>query len=105
MGVVSGDVSVNGSPRGSSFQRKTGYVQQQDIHLPTSTVREAMRFSALLRQPGHVSKADKYAHVEAMIELLEMEAYADAIVGVPGEGKFYFTRNPSGRIGKTSLGG
>ncbi|KAM0328215.1 hypothetical protein ACHAQA_005624 [Verticillium albo-atrum] len=86
MGVVSGDISVNGITRGPSFQRKTGYVQQQDIHLATSTVREALRFSAMLRQPSTVSKKDKYASVEETIVLLEMEAYADAIVGVPGEG-------------------
>lgn len=46
-----------------------------------------MRFSAMLRRPTHVSKLEKYAHVEAMIELLEMELYADAVVGVPGEGR------------------
>ncbi|KAM0275882.1 hypothetical protein ACHAQH_007312 [Verticillium albo-atrum] len=86
MGVVSGDISVNGISRDKSFQRKTGYVQQQDIHLATSTVREALRFSAMLRQPSNVSKSQKYASVEETIKLLEMEAYADAIVGVPGEG-------------------
>ncbi|KAK2777591.1 multidrug resistance protein cdr1 [Colletotrichum kahawae] len=86
MGVVSGDMLVNGIPRDQSFQRKTGYVQQQDIHLETSTVREALQFSAMLRQPASISKQEKYAYVEEVIELLEMEAYADAIVGVPGEG-------------------
>lgn len=87
MGVVRGDISINGIARRRSFQRKTGYVQQQDIHLPTSTVREAMCFSAELRQPANVTKADKHAHVEAMIELLEMESYADAVVGIPGQGE------------------
>ncbi|GKT92070.1 multidrug resistance protein cdr1 [Colletotrichum tofieldiae] len=86
MGVVSGDILVNGIPRDQSFQRKTGYVQQQDIHLETSTVREALQFSAMLRQPKSVSKQEKYDNVEEVIKLLEMEAYADAIVGVPGEG-------------------
>ncbi|KAF6833701.1 multidrug resistance protein cdr1 [Colletotrichum musicola] len=86
MGVVSGDMLVNGIPRDQSFQRKTGYVQQQDIHLETSTVREGLQFSAMLRQPASVSKEEKYAYVEEVIGLLEMEAYADAVVGVPGEG-------------------
>lgn len=86
-GVVRGDISVSGLPRPDSFQRKTGYVQQQDIHLPTSTVREALRFSAVLRQPSTVSMAKKLAYVEEVIELLGMEAYSDAIVGVPGQGQ------------------
>ncbi|KAJ9156438.1 Multidrug resistance protein cdr1 [Pleurostoma richardsiae] len=86
MGVVTGDMLVNGTPRDQSFQRKTGYVQQQDVHLETSTVREALQFSALLRQHMSVSKEEKYAFVEEVITLLEMEEYADAVVGVPGEG-------------------
>jgi ATP-binding cassette, subfamily G (WHITE), member 2, PDR len=80
-------MSVNGVPRGESFQRQAGYVQQQDIHLPTSTVREALRFSAVLRQPKTVSKSEKFAYVEEVIELLEMGSYANAVVGVPGEGE------------------
>lgn len=87
MGVVSGEMLVDGRPRDQSFQRKTGYVQQQDLHLYTTTVREALRFSAMLRQPAHVSRQEKLDYVEEVIKLLGMEAYADAIVGVPGEGK------------------
>ncbi|KAL9123282.1 MAG: hypothetical protein Q9187_000154 [Circinaria calcarea] len=85
-GVVSGDMLVDGRQRDSSFQRKTGYVQQQDLHLATTTVREALRFSAVLRQPASTSRNEKMAYVEEVIELLDMELYADAIVGVPGEG-------------------
>ncbi|GAD98247.1 ABC transporter [Paecilomyces variotii No. 5] len=86
MGVVSGEMLVDGRPRDQSFQRKTGYVQQQDLHLSTSTVREALRFSAILRQPAHVSRQEKLDYVEEVIKLLGMESYADAVVGVPGEG-------------------
>ncbi|VEU21196.1 DEKNAAC102123 [Brettanomyces naardenensis] len=86
MGVVSGQMFVNGHLRDSSFQRSIGYVQQQDLHLQTTTVREALRFSAYLRQPLSVSRKEKDDYVENVIRMLEMEAYADAIVGVPGEG-------------------
>ncbi|PYI05588.1 hypothetical protein BO78DRAFT_398108 [Aspergillus sclerotiicarbonarius CBS 121057] len=86
MGVVTGEMLVDGRPRDQSFQRKTGYVQQQDLHLHTTTVREALRFSAILRQPAHVSHQEKLDYVEEVIKLLGMEAYADAVVGVPGEG-------------------
>jgi ATP-binding cassette, subfamily G (WHITE), member 2, PDR len=86
MGVITGDMLVDGRQRDSSFQRKTGYVQQQDLHLQTTTVREALNFSALLRQPAHVSRKDKLAYVDEVIKLLDMDEYADAVVGVPGEG-------------------
>lgn len=86
MGVVTGEMLVDGKQRDLSFQRKTGYVQQQDLHLETSTVREALRFSAILRQPNTVSIKEKYEYVEEVLKLLEMDGYADAVVGVPGTG-------------------
>lgn len=86
MGVISGEMLVDGRERDNSFQRKTGYVQQQDLHLATSTVREALNFSALLRQPASVSRQEKLDYVDEVIKLLDMQEYADAVVGVPGEG-------------------
>lgn len=86
IGVIGGEMLVDGQQRDSSFQRKTGYVQQQDLHLETTTVREALEFSALLRQPAHVSRQEKIAYVDEVIKLLGMERYADAVVGVPGVG-------------------
>jgi ATP-binding cassette, subfamily G (WHITE), member 2, SNQ2 len=77
---------VDGKPLSSSFQKGTGFVQQQDNHLPTQTVREAVEFSALLRQPREVSNAQKLADVDYIINLLELDDLQDAIIGVPGAG-------------------
>ncbi|GAA5839263.1 hypothetical protein JCM11251_006022 [Rhodosporidiobolus azoricus] len=85
-GVVTGDMLVNGKPLPISFQRQTGYVQQQDTHMATTTVREALQFSALLRQPRTTPKKEKLEYVEEIIKLLEMEAYAEALVGEVGMG-------------------
>ncbi|CCE63103.1 hypothetical protein TPHA_0D04700 [Tetrapisispora phaffii CBS 4417] len=86
MGVITGDIFVDGLPRDTSFPRSIGYCQQQDLHLTTATVRESLRFSAELRQPADVSVSEKHAYVEEVIKILEMEKYADAVVGVAGEG-------------------
>lgn len=59
---------------------------QQDLHLATSTVREALEFSALLRQPIEYSHDERLAYVDHVIDLLDMQEYADAVVGVPGSG-------------------
>jgi hypothetical protein len=40
----------------------------------------------MLRQPKTTSKEDKYEYVEQVIGMLNMEEFADAVVGVPGEG-------------------
>jgi ABC-type multidrug transport system fused ATPase/permease subunit len=86
MGVISGNMLVDGRERDESFQRKTGYVMQQDIHLETTTVREALEFSALLRQPSEYRRKERLSYVDHVISLLDMEQYADAVVGVPGSG-------------------
>ncbi|KAI1334283.1 ABC-2 type transporter-domain-containing protein [Xylariaceae sp. FL0016] len=85
-GVVTGDFLVDGRKLPKSFQRATGFAEQQDIHEPTATVREALRFSALLRQPREVSREDKYAYCETVLELLEMQDIAGATIGTVGEG-------------------
>ncbi|RLV89830.1 Multidrug resistance protein CDR1 [Spathaspora sp. JA1] len=84
--ITDGLRMVNGHPLDASFQRSIGYVQQQDLHLPTSTVREALTFSAYLRQSNSISKKEKDKYVDYIIDLLEMTDYADAVVGVTGEG-------------------
>ncbi|KAJ5115360.1 hypothetical protein NUU61_001119 [Penicillium alfredii] len=86
IGVVSGDILVNGNPLAANFPRRTGYVQQQDLHLQTTTVREALRFSAVLRQPRAVTNQEKYEYVEQVIKVLGMDDFAEAVVGSLGEG-------------------
>ena len=40
----------------------------------------------MLRQPKSVSKTEKHEYVEQVIKMLGMEDFAEAVVGVPGEG-------------------
>jgi len=54
--------------------------EQMDVHEGTATVREALRFSAYLRQPFSVSEAEKDAYVEEIIELLELQPLSNALV-------------------------
>lgn len=86
IGTISGDVLVDGIAPGTAFQRGTSYAEQLDVHESTQTVREALRFSADLRQPYNVPREEKYAYVEEVISLLEMEEIADAIIGEPDSG-------------------
>ena len=81
IGVIGGDVLIDGVKPGITFQRGTAYCEQLDTHEPTQTVREALRFSAYLRQPYHVPQSEKDQYVEQVISLLEMEDIADAIIG------------------------
>ena len=72
---------IDGKPQGVSFQRMTGYCEQMDVHEGTSTVKEALIFSALLRQPRNVPEAEKLAYVEHIVDLLELRDICDALIG------------------------
>jgi ATP-binding cassette, subfamily G (WHITE), member 2, SNQ2 len=86
IGVISGDELIDGMPLGTDFQRGTSYAEQLDVLESTQSVREALRFSAELRQPYEIPIEEKHAYVEEVIALLEMEDMADAIIGDPTAG-------------------
>ena len=80
MGVVSGNMLADGRPLGPEFQRMTGYVEQQDLHDKTATIREAIEFSAILRQERTVPREEKLAYVDEIIDLLELRELQDALI-------------------------
>ncbi|SCU98125.1 LAMI_0F13146g1_1 [Lachancea mirantina] len=86
IGIITGDMLVNGRPIDASFERRTGYVQQQDLHVKEMTVRESLQFAARMRRPQTVPEEEKMSYVERILEILDMEEYADALVGDIGYG-------------------
>jgi ABC-type multidrug transport system ATPase subunit len=58
-----------------------GYVQQQDVHVGTATVREALEFAAALRLPPSVTSEQRRAIVCEVLEMLDLTSAADWLVG------------------------
>ncbi|KAF3401974.1 Brefeldin A resistance protein [Penicillium rolfsii] len=86
IGTLTGTLALNGQVLPTFFRSQMGYVKQQDIHLPTQSVREALQMTARLRRPESIPLSEKNAYVEKVIEWLNMEDIADALIGVPGAG-------------------
>jgi len=84
MGVVTGDMLVDGGELGADFQRSTGFCEQMDLHDGTATIREALDFSAILRQDSEVPRKEKLEYVDKIVDLLELNDLQDAIVGSLG---------------------
>jgi ABC-type multidrug transport system ATPase subunit/ABC-type multidrug transport system permease subunit len=80
-GTINGSIMVDGRDLPISFQRSAGYCEQLDIHEPLSTVREALEFSALLRQPREIPDKDKLAYVDTIVDLLEMHDIENTLIG------------------------
>ncbi|PHH61101.1 hypothetical protein CDD81_763 [Ophiocordyceps australis] len=85
-GTIRGSIMVDGRPLPVSFQRSAGYCEQLDVHESYATVREALEFSALLRQSRDTPRADKLAYVDTIIDLLELHDLADTLIGQVGAG-------------------
>ncbi|KAK3295231.1 brefeldin A resistance protein [Chaetomium fimeti] len=85
-GTIRGSIQVDGRPLPISFQRSAGYCEQLDVHEPFATVREALEFSALLRQRRDVPREEKLRYVDTIIDLLELNDLADTLIGQPGAG-------------------
>ncbi|CEP18981.1 hypothetical protein [Parasitella parasitica] len=86
IGSIEGSIYLNGENLANDFERLTGYCEQMDVHNPNATVREALQFSAYLRQPASIPKEEKDAYVEQILDLLEMKKIGDALVGDLEEG-------------------
>ncbi|KAJ3560733.1 hypothetical protein NPX13_g9202 [Xylaria arbuscula] len=83
-GVVTGEMFVDGRPLGPDFQRNTGFCLQGDLHDGTQTIREALEFSALLRQESSVPRSEKLAYVDKIVDLLELNDLQDVIISSLG---------------------
>lgn len=84
IGVVSGDMLVDGKPLGVDFQRGTGFCEQMDLHDGTATIREALEFSAILRQDRNIPRQEKLDYVDKIIDLLELQHNQDVLVSSLG---------------------
>ncbi|KAF3941557.1 hypothetical protein ABW19_dt0205188 [Dactylella cylindrospora] len=80
VGVVEADLKIDGRDLQADFSRSTGYVEQADVHDETATVREAIEFSAVLRQPKTIPREEKLAFVAKVLAILELEPLADALI-------------------------
>ncbi|KAF1325304.1 Atp-binding protein, partial [Globisporangium splendens] len=80
-GKIGGKILLNGYEANDlAIRRCTGYCEQMDIHSEASTIREALTFSAFLRQDSSVPDSKKYDSVNECLDLLDMHGIADQII-------------------------
>ncbi|CAH0514956.1 unnamed protein product [Peronospora belbahrii] len=80
-GKIAGQILLNGYPATDlAIRRSTGYCEQTDVHSESATIREALTFSAFLRQGAEVPDSYKYDSVNECLELLDLHPIADQII-------------------------
>ncbi|KAI7905378.1 P-loop containing nucleoside triphosphate hydrolase protein [Cokeromyces recurvatus] len=84
-GISRGGIYLNGQEVSASHYRKLiGYVDQEEVMIPTLTVYETILYSALLRLPRSMSTAAKKFRVMEVMQELGIDAIKDAKIGQPG---------------------
>ncbi|BFY98580.1 hypothetical protein BsWGS_01620 [Bradybaena similaris] len=80
--IIQGEVQLNGVPlTGNSIRNISAYVQQHDLFIHTLTVRETLRFRALLRMDRRLDKRARLARVEEVIIEMGLTGCADSRIG------------------------
>ncbi|KAL1843220.1 hypothetical protein VTJ49DRAFT_2551 [Mycothermus thermophilus] len=81
-----GEIQINGVPdKLKRYKKLVGYVPQDDIVLPDMTVYENIHHSARIRLPREWGDNDVRAHVESVINCLELAHIKDSMVGSIGK--------------------
>lgn len=80
-GKMTGQILLNGYPKdNATFNRLCGYVEQNDIHLEGTTVKEALLFSAKLRLPASVTKVQRELYIEELLKILELKDIENRVI-------------------------
>lgn len=77
--IITGQTTYNGEP--SLNQIRHAYVMQQDVLIPTLTVRETLLYSAELRLPSSTTAEERVKVVEEVILQLGLKECADTRIG------------------------
>ncbi|KAL1610194.1 hypothetical protein SLS60_001859 [Paraconiothyrium brasiliense] len=81
---VSGVTYVNGAPSDAKdFRKLSSFVEQEDALVGSLTVQETLDFAARLALPSSISKTERIARINALLESFGLREQADTLIGTP----------------------
>ncbi|TPX37595.1 hypothetical protein SmJEL517_g00656 [Synchytrium microbalum] len=80
-GRATGDIRFNNYTSESGWRQKIAYVQQDDIFYEMLTVRETLRYAALLKLPDTMTYKDKMRRVDKVVSETRLTDCLDTKVG------------------------
>ncbi|KAF6029156.1 hypothetical protein EB796_012553 [Bugula neritina] len=79
--IESGTLTLNSRSITKQLKRKISYVLQQDIFIEDLTCWETLWFTALLRLPGSMPRAEKKQRIMELVDALDMEKCLHTKIG------------------------
>ncbi|XP_046463103.1 protein white-like isoform X2 [Daphnia pulex] len=81
---INGERYLNGAEVNTDIlARISGFVQQDDLFIPTLTVKEHLQFQALLRMDKHLSYEERMNRVDNVILELGLSQCINTVIGLP----------------------
>ncbi|XP_020696495.1 ABC transporter G family member 14 [Dendrobium catenatum] len=78
-----GKITYNGLPFSAAARRRTGFVAQDNVLYPHLTVTETLIYTALLRLPRSLTRAEKEEKARRVVVELGLGRVGDSVVGGP----------------------
>ncbi|KAF2870169.1 ATP-binding cassette transporter-like protein [Massariosphaeria phaeospora] len=83
-GAIERAIHLNGSSTDlQTFQKLSSYVEQEDALVGSLTVRETLHFAAQLSLPSWVTKFQRIARINALLEAFGLRGQSEALIGTP----------------------
>ncbi|CAG9760791.1 unnamed protein product [Ceutorhynchus assimilis] len=83
--TVTGTRCVNGTPVNSkALTSQSAYVQQNELFIGSLTVKEHLRFQALVRMDRHISYEQRMKRVNEVITEMTLNKCENTCIGIPG---------------------
>ncbi|KAG6580771.1 ABC transporter G family member 22, partial [Cucurbita argyrosperma subsp. sororia] len=79
--TVGGSITYNDQPYNKFLKSRVGFVMQDDVLFPHLTVKETLRYAALLRLPKTLTKEQKEKRAVDVIYELGLERCQDTMIG------------------------
>jgi len=83
---MTGELRLNGRPyQSSELKKMSGYVMQEESMNPNLTARETLHYTAQLKLPASMSRAERDARVEEVVQVMGLTLCQHVIVGDPSK--------------------
>ncbi|XP_021342163.1 ABC transporter G family member 14-like [Mizuhopecten yessoensis] len=79
--IISGDITLNGSPFNKQQRRRLGYVMQDDVFLSNLTLWETLYFTAMVRVSDRIPKQEKLDQIQKIVTALKLQHCLNTVIG------------------------
>ncbi|XP_045173292.2 uncharacterized protein LOC123534894 [Mercenaria mercenaria] len=79
--LSTGEITLSGKNFDKQLRRRLGFVLQEDVFFSRLTLWETLYFTAMIRLPEHISRAEKIDRVDEIVNMLDIRKCVNTVIG------------------------